>query len=83
GTGEYQRELINLKERGSEYLLTSLRLNDGMNIDRFKQISGSEPDSNTISELVQDNWIEITDGQLKVTTNGRMVLNRIISRLLS
>ncbi|MDE2675005.1 MAG: radical SAM family heme chaperone HemW [Paracoccaceae bacterium] len=83
GTGENQRELIDLKERGSEYLITSLRLNDGMNIDRFERISGSKLDNNTISELVQDNWVEITDGQLKVTTNGRMVLNQIISKLLS
>ncbi len=82
GTGENLREIIGAKERASEYLLTALRLTDGMNIVRFEKMSEKRLDQERVRELVKDGWVEISDGQLTVTKKGRLVLNQIITQLL-
>lgn len=82
GTGEKQRDIIDKKERASEYLLTALRLTNGMNIVRYEKMSERQLDQESLRKLVQDRWVEKLDGQLIVTKKGRLVLNQIISQLL-
>ncbi len=83
GSGEDQREIIDTRERGCEYLLTSLRLTEGINLARFEKMSGNKLDQKTVRELIQDCWVEIAAGQLVVTKKGRLVLNQIITQLIS
>ncbi len=81
GTGENLRKCVDQKEQGAEYLLTALRLNRGMNLARFENMSGAKLNKQRVSELVKDGWVEILDGHIVVSNNGRMVLNQIITQL--
>ena len=82
GTGENLREAVDMSERGSEYLLTALRLNEGLNIARFEEISKTKLNLEAVRELDQGGWVKLVDGQLIVTKQGRLVLNQVITQLI-
>jgi oxygen-independent coproporphyrinogen-3 oxidase len=82
GTGEVQVEAVPAQERASEYLLTALRLAEGLDLDRFSRLAGSPLDDRRIESLSDDRLVELTGRRLRATPLGRPVLDAIIRHLL-
>lgn len=81
GTGELPRELLPFKEQATEYLLMSLRLAEGMDEQRYAQISGKPLNEASIEQLLELKMIERSDGRLKASRKGRPILNAILREL--
>ncbi len=70
------------RDQGTEYALMSIRLSEGLDMQRFALISGHEFDHATLEHLTDLGLIEIDDHRLKPTRRGRLVLDAVIARLL-
>lgn len=79
------RELSKI-ERVEELILSGLRLSEGINTQRFQQLSGQELMSvlnrSVVNDLMDADLLEHDSTGLRVTRSGRLMLNAIISRLL-
>jgi putative oxygen-independent coproporphyrinogen III oxidase len=73
-----QEEWLSADERAEEILLGGLRLRDGIAFDKVK--AAIQPHKLTLLEA--QGLIRLKEGQLTVTPQGWMVLERIISELL-
>ena len=81
GSGELPRQVIPPEEQATEYLLMSLRLAEGMDISRYRQMAGKDLDQTRIDQLVGLDLVEQSTERLKVTTSGRPVLNAILREI--
>ena len=81
---EGPREILRCPLSGSdaaeELLMMSLRLGEGVDLDRFRARGGSGPFH--VEELVDEGWIAVQDNRIVVRPKGMVVLNAIIERLL-
>ncbi|WJY22473.1 radical SAM family heme chaperone HemW [Fontisubflavum oceani] len=80
--GELDRVEITAEDQAQEYLLMSLRLTEGTNLERFAQLNASPIDPETLNRLCDDGFLEVSGHQLKTTSKGRPVLNAILRELL-
>jgi oxygen-independent coproporphyrinogen-3 oxidase len=82
GKAETVRELLDLRDQANEYLMMGLRINEGINLDRFQTLAKSPLDSEKVKTLKSHGFVEI-DGQfLKTTPAGRRILNTVLSELI-
>ena len=81
GTGELPRDEIAPVDRAREYILMSLRLNEGLDLARLQAISGLSLPPAAVTDLCALNLITIDEGRVRTTRQGRMVLNAVIRRL--
>lgn len=81
GNGELPRTALTPAEQALEYLMMSMRLTEGMNLDRLSSVGGKRPCANSIAELTDMGLISASSTHLKATAHGRMILNAIIRRL--
>jgi oxygen-independent coproporphyrinogen-3 oxidase len=81
GTGELPRDEIAPVDRAREYILMSLRLNEGLDLARLQAISGLSLPPAAVTDLCALNLITIDEGRVQTTRQGRMVLNAVIRRL--
>ena len=82
GTGESKRTLISDSEQAKEYLLMSFRLAEGVDTRRYARMNGAELDSETIEHLAAEGLVEISEGFLRATDRGRLLLNAILTELV-
>ena len=82
GATELGRSRLSDKDQASEFLLMGLRLDEGINPERYRKISGQPLPTAKISELSDLEMITVQNGQLIVLKQGFMVLNAVISKLL-
>jgi len=59
----------------------ALRLSEGLNMDRFVALGGTEIDSAAIATLKRENLVRQEGKQLIATNKGRLVLNAVIAML--
>lgn len=78
---ELQRAALSSEEHGLEYLLMSLRLSSGMDLNRYESVSKSSLDRTIVDELKQMGLVETESGKIFATSKGRILLNSIISKL--
>ncbi len=83
GSGEESRFVITKEEQASEYVLMSMRLAHGMDLDRYRKIAGKDINSNKINMLESVGLAETKGNRLCATAQGRPVLNAVIRELLS
>jgi len=83
GSGETTRERISLSHQADEYLMMGLRLSEGIDMDRYLALSNRTLPEDTLRYLSDIGMIELEKRRLKVTSNGRAVLNSITRELLS
>jgi putative oxygen-independent coproporphyrinogen III oxidase len=83
GSGEGPREAMAGSDRAVEYLLMSLRLSEGSDLERFAALNGRPLDGATLSGLEDLGMVERRAGRLLATARGRMVLNAILRQLLA
>ncbi|MFB9222007.1 radical SAM family heme chaperone HemW [Paracoccus cavernae] len=81
GHGESLREALPLDDRALEYLLMSMRLSEGMEIARYEALAGSALPEGRVADLLQLGLIEVAQGRVRATDQGRPVLNGILREL--
>ncbi len=80
--GEIPRMAMTDEDRGLEYMLMSLRLNEGLSLSRFTALTGTAIAPERIEPLVDDALLEQNGDRLRATASGRMVLNAVLRALL-
>ena len=83
GNGDKSRSLLTDEDQAVEYLMMSLRLSEGSNIERYQQLSGHALDVGALNGLTELGLIDATDTSIRATTKGRPVLNGILRELLA
>jgi oxygen-independent coproporphyrinogen-3 oxidase len=82
GDGLVSDDLLTREERSDEFLLMGLRLAEGIDIDRYTQVSGRPLDPARIAMLHEHGLVETTgEGRLRVTLPGFPVLDAVVADL--
>lgn len=79
--GELPRHLLHSDEHALEYLLMSMRLAEGLDIQRYQDLAEANLDAEKLLHLSQLGMITSNGKRLRATPKGRMVLNAIIRDL--
>ncbi|MDC0636192.1 radical SAM family heme chaperone HemW [Amylibacter sp.] len=82
GTSTIDDEVINHIDQASEYLMMSLRLIEGVDMERYKKISGVALDNKLIDKNIENGLITVINNNLIATHRGRIILNTLIKDLL-
>lgn len=83
GSATQTDEVISAADQAAEYLMMSLRLTEGTNLDRVNAICANRVSSSAIRHLSNEGFLVQTDKALKTTERGKMVLNAILGELLA
>ncbi len=82
GHGIAMQEELSRAEQGQEFLLMGLRLQEGIDLNRYSAITKKSLDKEAVSFLAEEGFIELFDcHRLRATLKGRRVLNSVIERL--
>ena len=76
-------EAIGAAEQAEEYALLSLRLAEGMDLDRYARLAGAPPAEARIDALCQSGHLMRHGARLRATAEGRIVLNTVLADLLA
>ena len=83
GNGESLSEAIERMGQAAEFLLMGLRLSEGIDLLRYERLAGEPLRADKVDVLHEIGMINIENQRLTVTPQGRMVLNSVLSELLS
>ena len=83
GLAEKERSALTGEEQASEFLMMGLRLIEGVDPLRYAALAGHELPRAKINELCDLGMIETNSQNLRVTREGRMVLNAVLAELLA
>ena len=78
---ETARNSISQQDQAVEYLLMGLRIRDGIDLKRYRELAGKPLERSAIEHLVDLGMIFADGGRLSVTDQGLMVLNSVIAEL--
>ncbi len=82
GHGLISDEGLSAEEQGDEFLLMGLRLEEGIDAQRFETLAGRPLDRARIDSLVADGLVERSStGRLRVTREGFPVLDMVVADL--
>ncbi|WP_294612954.1 radical SAM family heme chaperone HemW [uncultured Roseovarius sp.] len=82
GNAEKRTTALGGQDQATEYLLMGLRINDGIDPERFAALSGAPLDVTAVAHLQEIGMIETNGQRLRATSRGRAVLNAVIRDLL-
>jgi oxygen-independent coproporphyrinogen-3 oxidase len=82
GSGDGAVEPLAAEDRAAEYLMMSLRLAEGSDLERFSTLGG-EVKPSVIKELQDMHLIRVEAGRITATPRGRIVLNGLLRALLA
>lgn len=82
GHGETAREVIPTEEQAIEYLMMSLRLREGTDMQRYQSLAGEILPAARIADLVDQGFLTLSDTHIAATDQGRPVLNALIRALM-
>jgi putative oxygen-independent coproporphyrinogen III oxidase len=82
GSGDGAVEPLAAEDRAAEYLMMSLRLAEGSDLERFSALGG-EVKPSVINELQDMHLIRVEAGRITATPRGRIVLNGLLRALLA
>lgn len=77
--GVIEETVVATPDQAAEYLLMGLRIADGIDIARYRALSGREPSH--VPELTEMGLVSRHGDRLVATQAGRRVLNAVISQL--
>ena len=83
GLGEKLRTRLPPEDQANEYLMMGLRLTEGIDPARYTALSGHPLPAETLRHLADIGMIEVSPQRITVRPEGRMVLNAVISDLLT
>ncbi|WP_172327757.1 radical SAM family heme chaperone HemW [Mangrovicoccus sp. HB161399] len=81
GSGETARSVLTPTETAEEYLMMSLRLDEGTDLRRLERL-GHRLDRDILDDLEQMEMIRVENHILCCTQSGRLVLNELLRRLM-
>ncbi len=82
GSGEKKRSDLSSEDQANEYLMMGLRISEGLDIDRYENLSGAQLPPVKVAELIEFGMVTLSNGKLQPTKDGRAVLNAVIRELL-
>lgn len=82
GRGEAERTSLQPSDQLAEFLLMGMRLREGVSLDRLASYESVHL-SSKIKYLDDMEMVEVIDGQLRLTSKGRPVLNAVLRELLA
>lgn len=82
-SGELPRASLSSLEHAEEYLLMSLRLSEGTEISRLQSLSGRTLKPEILEGLKTLGLLNVADGRLVTTLQGRLLLNAVLTKLVS
>jgi len=65
-----------------EYLLMGLRINEGVSLERYRELAGSDLPETILQDFITQDMLAIQEGRLIATPAGRLVLNYLTQKLL-
>ena len=83
GSGESCLSELSREQQAAEMVMMGLRLNEGVNFNRFENLSGSPFSKEKLSFLESIQLIQQKKGNIIATFSGRKVLNSILAELLN
>jgi oxygen-independent coproporphyrinogen-3 oxidase len=82
GDGLVVDDLLTAEEEGDEMLLMGLRLVEGIDVARYRAVSGRHLDDAQLADLVRHGMVErMVDGRLRATRAGFFVLDAVVADL--
>ncbi len=85
GTGALSETPLDGAARLEESVLMGMRLAEGLSEAHFIQQTERSFENafcGVLPDLIGENFVEMTDGALRTTSKGRLVLNQIVARLI-
>ena len=82
GLGIAEKEALSRTAWAEEYLLMGMRIEEGVSLSRFEEISGRTLPNGIINDLAENGLVDWESDRLKPTAQGRLVLNAVIKKLL-
>ncbi len=82
GWGRKSSEEVTKPDQASEYLMMSLRLAEGTDLDRFAALNGAPLNSDGLNYLLEERFVSLENSNLKATSKGKPVLNAVLRQLL-
>lgn len=83
GTAESSRTRLVAEEMALEYLLMSLRTNEGLEMDRYHEMAGEKLSGPKIAALETMGVVKLERNRLRTTRSGRLVLNAVLRELVA
>lgn len=80
GSGQSAREALSDRDRAVEMLLMGLRLSEGVDLGRYRALAGEDPAA--LAELGGLGMIRTDAARLRVTPQGRPLLDAVLKRLI-
>ena len=82
GHGIVEREDLDNEAQADELLLMGLRLREGVDLARWQQLSGRDPDPDKEQFLLEQGFIErLGNSRLRCTPAGMLILNAVVADL--
>ncbi|MDQ0468152.1 radical SAM family heme chaperone HemW [Labrys wisconsinensis] len=81
GHGLVETQPLGAEEQGDEYLLMGLRLNEGIDVERFRALRGRPIDAERIRSLTEEGLIERVGNRVRVTRDGFALLDAVVADL--
>lgn len=81
GHGVVEDTLVAPVDQASEYLIMGLRVSEGIDLTRYEKLSGRPMDPAKIAELKSMGLVKREGSRLMPTTQGRRLLNALITEL--
>jgi oxygen-independent coproporphyrinogen-3 oxidase len=82
GSGENLREALEREDAAVECLMMGMRLREGLDMERYAELSGTPLNPDKLQDLAKMGMISISEQRLHATDKGRAVLNAILRDLL-
>ncbi|NKC22541.1 coproporphyrinogen III oxidase [Ochrobactrum oryzae] len=82
GHGIIEEEYLDGGQEGDEFLMMGLRLREGIDLDRYKRLSGQSVDQKRLAKLIAEGMIEPMGGNIiRATPDGALVLDALVADL--
>ncbi len=82
GHGMVDQERLGQDEQADELLLMGLRLKEGIDLVRWQELSGREPDPDREAFLISHGFIErLGNSRLRCTPSGMLILDSVVADL--
>ncbi|RYC09915.1 radical SAM family heme chaperone HemW [Ciceribacter ferrooxidans] len=82
GHGMVDQEILGTDEQADELLLMGLRLREGVDLARWQQLSGRDPDPAREQTLLEHGFIErLGNSRLRCTPKGMLILDAVVADL--
>ncbi len=83
GWGRKSIEVVSAEDQANEYLMMSLRLAEGSNLDRYASLKGDALDSTNLEGMLSAGFVSREGAVIKTTSKGRPLLNAVLRQLLA